>query len=83
VNQTCKQKLARLKTIVQERSQWAQQIASLKRMRQWVLDAEHILNGSWAKRGERLSNQKVGRRFDRWRKQLARSLPRVVQRAGS
>ena len=74
MNQTCKQKLARLKTIVEERSQWAEQLASVKRMQQWVLDAEHILDGSWAKPGERLSNQKVGRRFDRWRKQLARSL---------
>ena len=59
---------------MEERSQWADQIASVKRMRQWVLDAEHILDGSWAKPGEPLSNQKVGRHFDRWRKQLARSL---------
>jgi hypothetical protein len=59
---------------VEERSQWTEQIASLKRMRQWALDAEQILNGSWAKPGEPLSNKKVARRFDRWRKQLARSL---------
>jgi hypothetical protein len=70
VNQACQQKLARLKTIVEEGSQWAEQIASVKRMRQWVLDAEHLLDGSWAKPGEPLSHQKVGRRFDRWRKQL-------------
>ena len=43
-------------------------------MRQWVLDAEHILDGSWAKSGECVSNGKVGRRFDRWRKTFARSL---------
>jgi hypothetical protein len=43
-------------------------------MRQWVLDAEHILDGSWAKPGERLSNAKVGRRFDRWRNTLVRCL---------
>ncbi len=74
MNRACKQKLARLKTIVEERSHWSQQIASVKRMRQWVLDAEQILDGRWAKPGEPLSNQKVGRRFDRWRKQLTRSL---------
>ena len=74
MNQACKQKWARLKTIVEERRHWTEQIASVKGMRQWVLDAEHILDGSWAKPGERLSNQKVGRRLDRWRKQLARSL---------
>jgi hypothetical protein len=41
-------------------------------MRQWLMEAEHILDGSWSKPGERLSNAKVGRRFDRWRKALAR-----------
>jgi hypothetical protein len=74
VNQACEQKWARLKTIVEERSHWAQQIASVKGMRQWVLDAEQILDGSWAKAGEPLSNKKVAGRFDRWRKKLARSL---------
>jgi len=47
-------------------------------MRQWVLDAEHILDGSWAKPGEGVSNEKVGRRFDRWRKTLARCLPDTI-----
>ena len=57
-----------------ERSSWVEQLEQVKRMRQWVLDAEHILDGSWAKPGESLSNEKVGRRFDRWRKTLARCL---------
>jgi len=65
------QKLARLKTIVGERAAWVEQLAQVKRMRQWVLDAEHILDGSWAKPGERLSNEKVGRRLDHWRQTLA------------
>jgi len=39
-----------------------------------VLDVEHILDGSWAQPGERLSNSKVRWRFDRWRKTLARRL---------
>ena len=68
------QKLARLKVIVAERSSWLEQLEQVKRMRQWVLDAEHILDGSWAKSGEGVSNKKVGQRFDRWRKTLARSL---------
>src|SRR5258708_1142547 len=41
-------------------------------MRQWLMEAEHILDGSWSSQGERLSNVKVGRSFDRWRKVLAR-----------
>lgn len=43
-------------------------------MRQWVLDAEHILNGSWAAEGEALSNEQVGQRFDQWRTALAKHL---------
>ena len=34
--------------MLQEREQWRGHVESLKRMRQWVLDAEHILDGSWA-----------------------------------
>jgi len=59
---------------MQERATWAEQIEQVKRMRQWVLDAEHVLDGSWVKAGERLSNAKVGRRFDRWRRALAQCL---------
>jgi hypothetical protein len=33
---------------VEEREQWRGHIESLKRMRQWVLDAERLLDGSWA-----------------------------------
>ncbi len=68
------QKLTRLSTIVGERVAWAEPLRQVKRMRQWVLDAEHILDGSWAKPGDRLSNEKVGRRLDRWRKTLAQYL---------
>jgi hypothetical protein len=37
-----------LKQILQEREQWRGHIEMLKRMRQWVLEAERILDGSWA-----------------------------------
>ncbi len=33
-------------------------------MREWVLEAEHIFDGSWAKQPEEISNAEVGRRFD-------------------
>ena len=33
---------------MQEREQWRGHIEIFKRMRQWVLDAERILDGSWA-----------------------------------
>jgi len=63
--------MARLQTIVAERTAWEKSLTQVKRMQQWVLDVEHILDGSWAKPGERLSNAKVERRFDRWHKSLA------------
>ncbi len=43
-------------------------------MRQWVLDAEHLLDGSWAQPGEVVSNETVGRRLDSWRQTLALQL---------
>ena len=57
-----------------ERRVWQEQLAQVKRMRQWVLDAEHILDGSWAQADERLTNAKVGRRLDSWRRRLAKKL---------
>ena len=41
-------------------------------MRQWVLDAEHILDGSWAQAGEVVSNATVGERLDAWWQELAK-----------
>ena len=44
-------KVARLKTIVAERAAWAKSLAQVKRMQQGVVDAEHMLDGSWAEAG--------------------------------
>ncbi len=68
------QKLARLQAIVAERAAWSEQLAQVKRMHQWVRDVEHILDGSWAQGGAKVSNAKVGRRLDTWRKQVSRHL---------
>jgi hypothetical protein len=43
-------------------------------MRQWVLDAEHILDGSWAQPGEGVSNETVGYRLESWRQRLSQQL---------
>jgi hypothetical protein len=74
VSELASQKLARLEAIVAERAAWNEQLARLKRMQQWVLDAEHILDGSWAHEGEEVSNATVGSRLDGWREQLAQQL---------
>jgi len=52
--------------LVAQRSLWTEQVEQVKRMRQWVLDAEHILDGSWATNEDVLSNEHVARRFDHW-----------------
>jgi len=74
VSPVCRQKLARLQLLVAERYAWAEAVEQVKRMRQWVLDAEHILDGSWASPGEAVNNEHVGHRFDQWRQQLSEHL---------
>ncbi len=68
------QKLARLQVIVAERATWEKPLAQVKRMHHWVLDAEHLLDGSWAPAGEVVSNATVGQRLDAWREQMAQQL---------
>jgi Transposase IS66 family len=46
-------------------------LASIKSMYEWVLEAEHILDGSWAKQVEEISNAEVGRRFDAYLERLS------------
>jgi hypothetical protein len=74
VSPLCAQKLARLKAIVAERAAWADQLGQIKRLHSWLLEVEHILDGSWAQGGPKVSNAKVGRRLDAWRKQMSRHL---------
>jgi hypothetical protein len=74
VSPRCTQKLARLKTIVAARAAWASQLAQVTRMHSWVVDVEHLLNGSWAQPGEVVSNATVGSRLDGWREQMAKQL---------
>jgi len=59
---------------VAERTLWSEQLAQVKRMHQWVLDVEGILDGSWIQAGAVVSNAKVGRRLDTWRRQMSRHL---------
>jgi len=74
VSPSVSQKLERLKVIVAERAAWETSLAQVKGMHQWVLDAEHILDGSWAAAGEVVSNETVSNRLDAWREQLAKHL---------
>jgi len=74
VSRRCAQKRARLQAIVAERAAWASQLAQVRRMHGWVLEVEHILDGSWAQEGEVVSNATVGSRLDGWREHMAQQL---------
>ncbi|MEO7020300.1 MAG: hypothetical protein ABI234_09145 [Ktedonobacteraceae bacterium] len=63
-----------MQAIVAERATWASQIAQVKHMHGWVLDVEPILDGSWAQKGEEVSNAMVGSHLDAWRQQMAKHL---------
>ena len=77
-------KLKRLKDILRKREIWRERVERLKRMRQWVIDAENILNGSWIEipegsKGDRETlqkklgtNQGVAIRFDQFLEDLRR-----------
>jgi hypothetical protein len=68
------QKLQRLVAILAQRANWASELAQVKRMRHWVLEAEQILSGRWAQPEEVVSNETVGQRLDAWRQTLTDQL---------
>jgi len=74
VNRTCEQRLKRFLAIVRLQEEKREAFQQVRRMREWVIQAEHILDGSWASRPEEISNAEVGRRFDAWLQQLADGL---------
>lgn len=63
-------RLDRLKMLVGLREQWREQVAQVRRMREWVIQTEHILAGQWATPEEAITNETVGRRLDAWCQQL-------------
>ena len=77
-------KLNRLKEILEKREAWRERVEQLERMRQWIIDAENILNGSWIEipegmKGDRESlqkklstNKEVALRFDPFLENLRR-----------
>jgi hypothetical protein len=49
---------------VAERTAWADQLAQVKRLHGWLLEVEHLLDGSLVPTGEVVSNLMVGSRRD-------------------
>jgi hypothetical protein len=59
---------------VAERSDWAEQLAQVKRLHGWLLEVEHVLDRSSAKAGEVLNNVTVGIGLDHWRERMSGQL---------
>lgn len=70
MSQAGQQKLNRLQEIVEIYPRWDRSMEQVKRMRAWVLAAEHLLDGSWAQGAEEVTNEQVGQRFDAWYREL-------------
>ena len=71
VSPTVQVKLERLKMLVGLRQMWREQVTAVRRMREWVIQTEHILAGQWVAPGETLTNASVALHFDTWCQQLA------------
>ncbi len=74
MSRLCAQKLARLQAIVAERAVWTDQLAQVKRLHSWLLEVEHLLDGSLVPEGGVVSNVTVGSRLDGWRERMATQL---------
>jgi hypothetical protein len=48
-----------------------ERLAQIKSMREWVLEAEHIFDGSWASQVEEITNVEVARHFDAYLERLS------------
>jgi hypothetical protein len=60
-----------LQAIVAERVAWTEQLAQIKRLHGWLLEVEHLLDGSLVPKGEVVSNVTVGNRLDSWRERMS------------
>jgi hypothetical protein len=67
-------RLGRLVAIVDDRLPFQDTLREVRQMRQWVLDAEHILSADWVGEGVVGTNAMVAQRFDAWREGLTRQL---------
>lgn len=65
-----RERLTRLKSILRLHEEKKEAFASVKLMREWVLEAEHIFQGAWAQLPEEVTNQEVGQRLDRFLEHL-------------
>jgi hypothetical protein len=59
---------------VAERVAWADQLAQIKRLHDWLLEVEHLLDESRVPQGGVVSNVSAGSRLDSWREGMTTQL---------
>ncbi|MGH2480742.1 MAG: hypothetical protein ACRDHW_13890 [Ktedonobacteraceae bacterium] len=74
VTQMCQKRLIRLQTIVYLHEEKTERCSQVRGMREWVLAAERIWDGSWAICPEEVTNEEVARRFDAYLASLSREV---------
>ena len=74
MSRLCAQKLVRLQAIVAERATWAEHLAQVNHLHDWLLEVEHLLDRSLGAQGEVLNNVTVATRLDQWRERMSRQL---------
>ena len=74
MSRLCAQKLACLQAIVAERAAWTEQLAQVKRLHNWLLEVEHLLDESLVPKGEVVNNVTVGSCLDSWRERMSTQL---------
>jgi hypothetical protein len=74
VNTRCQRRLERLLTIVSLHEEEKAALVQIRNMREWVLEVEHLFDGSWAHTPEELTNAEVGRRLNAYLGRLSHFL---------
>ncbi len=64
MSRLCAQKLARLQTIVAERAVWADQLAQVKRLHNWLLNASRLIMRQTPVMEEGACQAQKGYRYD-------------------
>ena len=68
-------------TLLEDRQAWKESFAQIRAMRTWMLQAEHIFDGSWAFLPEEVTPAAVSERLDQWLARL-RSYVGTLEPAG-
>ena len=56
--------------MLREREAWQDTFVQIRTMREWMMQAEHIFDGSWAATSDEVTTAEVGERLEQWLERL-------------